>query len=329
MIYEANALNLARAAETIRTRGVVAFPTETVYGLGADAFSEKAVARIFEIKGRPTNNPIIVHIADQGDILQVARIDTPQQEEWLRKLSRFWPGPLSVVLPKAEGVPDSVTAGKSSVAIRIPSHPVAQALIRMSGCAIAAPSANPSAYVSPTTAQHVEAQLGDLVDMILDGGPCAVGIESTVVSLIHDTPTILRHGAVTKEQLLSVLGAIGDPTAEPRPEQLSPGMMREHYAPCTPLLFLAEFCPAKAVGPIGFITFHQSAPPLAGAEVRTLSAAGDLEEAAQKLFATLRELDQLHLSCIVIEPCSEEGIGRALMDRLRRAVAKHTPSAAE
>lgn len=319
MIYEPNAINLARAAETIRTRGIVAFPTETVYGLGANAFSEKAVARIFQIKGRPANNPIIVHLAEAADISQVADITDPKISTWLAIASKFWPGPLSVVLPKHPSIPENVTAGRSSVAVRIPAHPIAQALIRMSECPIAAPSANPSNYVSPTTALHVEAQLGDLVDMIIDGGPCTVGIESTVLSLVHDEPTVLRHGAVTIEQLRDVFENVTDPVAEKTTEPLSPGMLPEHYAPKTPLVFLSAFDPKVTSGPYGFICFREPSHPIPAQEVRVLSASGDLEEAATRLFATLRELDSLGLSCIVVEPCPEEGIGRALMDRLRRA----------
>ncbi|MDP2969264.1 MAG: L-threonylcarbamoyladenylate synthase, partial [Deltaproteobacteria bacterium] len=221
-----------QAAKIIRRGGIVAFPTETVYGLGADAFNPLAVARIFEIKERPYFDPLIVHVAHHGDLDRLV-IEIPSQAKTL--MERFWPGPLTVVLSKREDVPDIVTAGLPTVAVRMPKHPMALRLMELTDCPIAAPSANPFGYLSPTTAEHVRDQLGDQVDLILDGGPCEVGVESTILSFLEKRPRLLRPGGVSLEEIESIIGKVEiDPVEEDRPS--APGMLARHYAPRTPIV---------------------------------------------------------------------------------------------
>lgn len=221
---------LARAADTLRRGGLVAFPTETVYGLGAHALDPAAVARIYAAKGRPGYNPLIVHVAD-AEAARALASTWPAEADALA--AAFWPGPLTLVLPRNDSVPVSVTAGLSSVALRVPAHPVAHALLRAAGIPVAAPSANRSTEVSPTTAQHVARSLGDRVDVILDGGPCPVGIESTVLSLAGPVPTLLRPGTISVDDLRPVIGDVALPSTAPEATAArpSPGMMDRHYAP--------------------------------------------------------------------------------------------------
>ena len=305
------------AAEIIRGGGLVAFPTETVYGLGANALNPDAVARIFEVKQRPSFDPLIVHIATRASLDRL--VETISLGDH-RLMDVFWPGPLTLVLPKREIVPDIVTAGLSTVAIRMPAHPVAQALIREAGVPIAAPSANPFGYVSPTCAQHVLDGLGDHVDLILDGGPCQIGVESTIVSMVGTWTELLRPGSVTLAELREVIG----PAVRAAASQtvVAPGQLPRHYATRTPVTILA----AQGVRPV--VHGHERAgllamSPLGQADERfcaieVLSAAGDLREAARHLFAALRRLDTLGLDRLYAEPCDEQGLGLAIMDRLRR-----------
>lgn len=318
MIYPATEENIGRAAAVIREGGLVAFPTETVYGLGADARNAVAVQRIFTAKGRPSFNPLIVHIAGTDALSAVAEIPSGASKAALSSLARFWPGPLTVILPKRAELPKVTTGGLSSVAVRVPGHQVARALIAAAGCPLAAPSANPSGLLSPTKAEHVAEPLGSKVDLILDGGPCQVGIESTIVSLLEFPPRILRHGKVTAEELEAALGIAPQVSAAESPV-LAPGMMREHYAPRTPLSLWSEGEPIPS-GRIGVILFGaRERSPEAAAQTVTLTPRGDLEEAARELFAALHDLDKAGLDRILIERCPESGIGRAIMDRLRRA----------
>src|SRR5258708_7409792 len=228
---------IARAADILRSGGIVAFPSETVYGLGASAFDERAVARVFEVKGRPRFDPLIVHIADIDWIGRLAdRFPVPARA----LADRFWPGPLTLVLPKTPAVPDLVTAGCPTVALRIPRHPVAQALLRAADLPIAAPSANAFGRISPTTAAHVREQLGDAVDLIVDGGPCRIGIESTVVEVTEDRVVLHRFGGTTLEEIEGLVGEviISGPRqrlSEPA-GMVAPGMLTQHYAPRTPLV---------------------------------------------------------------------------------------------
>jgi L-threonylcarbamoyladenylate synthase len=302
---------IARAAALLRAGRLVAFPTETVYGLGGDATNERAVSGIFAAKGRPRFNPMIVHVAE----LARAEALVVFNDRALRVAARFWPGPLTLVLRRRDNGRLSLlaSAGLDTVAIRVPRHPVAQALLRDAGRPIAAPSANRSGRVSPTEAAHVAEELGDHVALIIDGGRTQVGIESTVLDLSGETPGLLRSGGVTVEQLTEFLGPIAEPGADlPR----SPGMLPSHYAPSLPLrLEAVGFRPDEAL-----LAFGPDAPP-GFAEVLWLSRSGDLAEAAANLFAMLRRLDRPPFTGIAVMPIPERGLGRAINDRLRRAAA--------
>jgi L-threonylcarbamoyladenylate synthase len=305
-----------RAAEIIKKGGIVAFPTETVYGLGADAFNPLAVARVFEVKKRPYFDPLIVHVANPADVQKLAK-ELPSNAKKLAE--RFWPGPLTIVLFKEKNIPDIVTAGLPTLAIRMPNHPMALALIEESECPIAAPSANPFGYLSPTTAEHVRDQLGDQVDLILDGGSCPVGVESTIVSFLEEKPMVLRHGGVSMEEIESVIGRVGTSPFEDKPT--APGMLPKHYAPRTPIVLERS---EKNLGfykdkNIGFLLLQTPGNNLKSHPTEILSKSGDLREAAANLFAAIRRLDALNLDLIVATPIPEVGLGRAIMDRLRRA----------
>ena len=270
------------------------------------------MARIYAAKGRPAHNPLIVHVADLAGAKALARFD----DRALAVAAAFWPGPLTLVLPQAAGAPLSrlATAGLATVAVRMPAHPVARALLEATALPVAAPSANPSGLVSPTTAQHVAADLGDAVDLVLDGGPCPVGVESTVVDLSGPVPSLLRPGGLDRaelERLLGPLAEAGDPVL-PR----SPGQLASHYAPRLPVrLDATEVAPDEAL-----LAFGPEVPP-GGVARRNLSPAGDPAEAARNLFAMLRELDASGARGIAVMPIPAEGLGEAVRDRLRRAAA--------
>jgi len=310
---------LAEGGRLLRAGGLVVFPTETVYGLGAAAFDAEAVARVFAVKARPSFDPLIVHVAETAELDRVA----DSADARARRLAeRFWPGPLTLVLPRRSEVPDIVTAGLDTVAVRVPAHPAARALIRHAGVPVAAPSANPFGYVSPTTAAHVAELLGDAVDLVLDGGPCAVGVESTVLSLVGP-PAILRPGGVPREELEAVLGtAIPVAAAAGRPA--SPGRLARHYATRTPLRILPGPAPALSPGPgrVGLLARHEAPAGGGWAAVEVLSPDGREATAAASLFAALRRLDALSLDSIAAEPFPESGLGLAIMDRLRRCAAR-------
>ena len=311
---------IQHAAEIIKEGGIVAFPTETVYGLGADAFNPLAVARIFEVKRRPYFDPLIVHVAHPADVKKLVK-EIPSNAKKLTE--SFWPGPLTVVLLKEEDIPDIVTAGLPTVAIRMPNHPMALSLIKESKCPIAAPSANPFGYLSPTTAEHVRDQLGDQVDLILDGGPCPVGIESTILSFLEEKPRLLRPGGVSLEEIESVIGKVEiSPIEDDKPS--APGMLPKHYAPRTPIVLNWNDKNLKIDKnkKIGLLAFQETKNHLKFHSVEVLSKKGDIREAAANLFAAIRRLDALDLDLIVAEPIPEIGLGRAIMDRLRRASGK-------
>lgn len=315
-LVEPTAETVAEAARLLRDSGLVAFPTETVYGLGGDATNERAIAAIFEAKGRPRFNPLISHVLDAAS----ARSFVKWNDNAEKLAARFWPGPLTLVLPRAEGSPISLlaTAGLDTVAIRAPSHPVAQALIRAAGRPVAAPSANRSGAVSPTRAEHVVESLGDRVAMILDGGPCLVGIESTVLDLSGNRPTLLRPGGATTEDIEAVAGPISLSDAIPGGESArkSPGQLASHYAPSRPVrLEATDVRPDE-----GLLAFGPAAP--SGAMLTyNLSPSGDLGEAAANLFAMLRALDRPGIGRIAVMPIPGTGLGLAINDRLRRAAA--------
>jgi L-threonylcarbamoyladenylate synthase len=306
-------------------------PTETVYGLAAVAFDEHAVVKVFEVKGRPTFDPLIVHVAGISELAQVAdlsRLAPADREQVLDLADRFWPGPLTLVLPKHVAVPGLVTSGLDTVAVRIPAHPIALELIRAVGAPLAAPSANPFGYVSPTRAAHVTEQLGQRVPYVLDGGACDVGVESTILAApcldSGATWTVLRDGGVPREALQQALrvGRVGDATTvvgrADRPA--APGQLESHYAPRTPLRFgkLQELLAAAGNARVHVIAFRR-APEGVSADV--LSAGGDLREAARRLFALMRRADSLGAELILAERVPDEGLGRAINDRLRRASA--------
>ncbi|MCC3246746.1 threonylcarbamoyl-AMP synthase [Methylocystis sp. WRRC1] len=311
----ADAAAIARAAATLREGGLVAFPTETVYGLGADATNAWAVARIYDAKGRPSFNPLIAHVAD----IESARREALLPEAALRLAEAFWPGPLTIVTPVAPGgsVCELARAGLPSVALRIPDHPVAQALIAALGRPIAAPSANRSGHVSPVTAAHVAEDLSGRVEMILDGGRTTAGLESTIVSFCEATPILLRPGAISREAIEKVLGE--KLAAPPRAEVLAPGMTASHYAPDARLRLEAhELEPGEGALDFGG-RLTALAPP--GATVLDLSPVGDLVEAAANLFAYLREFDARGVRSVAVAHIPERGLGEAINDRLRRASA--------
>jgi L-threonylcarbamoyladenylate synthase len=313
---------VARAAAVLRAGGLVAFPTETVYGLGANALDAAAVARIFAAKGRPANNPLIVHVAGPADATRVAAA-WPDSAALLA--GRFWPGPLTLVLPKRPEVHDAVTAGGPTVAVRVPAHPVALALIRAAGVPVAAPSANRSGYISPTRAEHVLKGLDGRIEMVLDAGPVPGGIESTVLDLTGDPPRLLRPGLVTPAQIEAVIGPIAGPAPAARPSEQplpSPGMLSRHYAPRAPLE-LAEDGGRRveelrrADLRVGWLTFE--APPADHAEVVAVVMPRDAEGYAARLYEALHALDGRGVDRIIVTlpPDSQEWL--AVRDRLRRA----------
>ncbi len=314
-----DAETIRQAAEIIRGGGIVAFPTETVYGLGADAYNPLAVARIFEVKRRPYFDPLIVHIAFPADLIKLVK-DIPSSAKKLTE--KLWPGPLTVVLFKEEHIPDIVTAGLPTIAVRMPDHPMALSLIKESKGPIAAPSANPFGYLSPTMAEHVREQLGDRVDLILDGGPCPVGVESTIVSFSENKPRLLRPGGVSLEEIEAMIGKVEISPIKDRPS--APGMLPRHYAPRTPIVLdwdekhLDTYKDKK----IGFLVFQEPENFLEFEHIEVLSKKGDFREAAANLFSAIRRLDALHLDLILAEAVPEAGLGRAIMDRLRRATSK-------
>jgi L-threonylcarbamoyladenylate synthase len=311
-------LQLNKAAKTIRDGGVAAFPTETVYGLGADVFQPEAVEKIFNIKGRPHYNPLIAHISD---IEQIDQLVTDFPDKARRLTEAFWPGPLSIVLPKRKEVPDIVTGGHNTVAVRMPAHPIAHSLIRLSGTPLAAPSANKFTCTSPTTADHVREQLGNKCDVVIDGGACRVGVESTVISFTGTVPVILRPGGITVEQIEELIGSV-EKLADKSPQVSdleSPGMMPNHYAPATTLSTFTEI-PAsfERRNDVGVLLFKPSTRNFAGV-TEVLSKSGDTQEAATNFFAALCRLDSLNLQEIVVEYVPDQGLGSAINNRLAKA----------
>jgi L-threonylcarbamoyladenylate synthase len=306
------------AARILAAGGLVAFPTETVYGLGADAANATAIAHLYAAKGRPAFNPLIAHVADLAAARRIGRFDARA----LRLAEAFWPGPLTLVVPKTENCPvaDLATAGLDTVAIRIPAHPVAEAILRAFGGAVVAPSANISGHVSPTLAAHVESDLAGRIDLIVDGGPVAVGVESTIVGCF-EAPMLLRPGGLSRERIEAVLGMpLGRPPVEAESDDsqpLAPGMMASHYAPRANVRLNArDVAPGEALLAFG----PARLPGLeAAAAVMNLSPAADLDEAATNLFGYLRALDAKAPQAIAVMAIPEQDLGEAINDRLRRA----------
>jgi L-threonylcarbamoyladenylate synthase len=316
MIVEPTGQTIAEAAKLLREGGLVAFPTETVYGLGGDATNERAVAAIFEAKDRPQFNPLISHVLDADE----ARRYVQWNETADQLARRFWPGPLTLVLPRApnSAIALLATAGLDTAAIRAPSHSVAQGLLRATGRPIAAPSANRSGAISPTRAEHVAESLGERVSLILDGGPCLVGLESTVLDLSTGQPILLRPGGATREAIEAVIGPIGisDTLPSGNAARKSPGQLASHYAPARPVRLNATSVGADE----GLLAFGPN-PPKGAMLTYNLSPTGDLGEAAANLFAQMRALDRPGIGRIAVMPIPESGLGLAINDRLRRAAA--------
>ena len=313
--------DLSRAADILRSGEIVALPTETVYGLAADALNPDAVRKIFEAKGRPFLDPLIVHVADLDAL---ARIAIP--DERLAKITNFWPGPLTVVLPRKPCVPDLVTAGKDTVAVRIPAHPLFREVLRLSALPLAAPSANPFGYISPTTAEHVRVSLSGRCPWIVDGGPCTHGIESTIIDLSQPNRTrLLRPGPISREQLEAVLGTVEvvNHSSASDAAQDAPGMLERHYSPKLPVVLFERGQKPPSMPPGAALVLQSRRPTVPSrARIYYLSEHGDSVEAAHGLFALLRHIDQQHHSIIIVELAEPNGIGIALNDRLRRAAAR-------
>jgi L-threonylcarbamoyladenylate synthase len=310
--------SVTTAARCLEGGGLVAFPTETVYGLGGDATNGEVVARLFEAKGRPAFNPLISHVLDTAAARLLGRLDAAAT----RLAETFWPGPLTLVLPRTPNCPvaELATAGLDTIAVRIPSHPVARELLAAFDRPIVAPSANRSGHISPTTAQHVLADLNGRIDLIIDGGPTVVGIESTIVACL-DEPLLLRSGGVPRAEIERVLGRslALRPAAEEAEAPLAPGQLASHYAPMTPLRLDAREVNADEA----LLAFGPALPagPARATHMLNLSRGGDLIEAAANLFSHLRALDAAGASAIAVMPVPHEGLGEAINDRLQRAAA--------
>lgn len=351
-IFSGSPRNLALLARVLRQGGLVAAPTETVYGLAANALDAKACAGIFRAKGRPQTDPLIVHIESVADLDRLAVVNGAA----LVLAKKFWPGPLTIVLPKKEIVPDIVSAGLPSVAVRMPAHPLFRKLLRLAGVPLAAPSANPFGYVSPTTAEHVQDNLGTKIGHILDGGPCAVGVESTIIDLRDESkPRLLRPGAVTQAQLEAALGvpvrARAKTKAKAHVAQIAPGLLTRHYSPRTPVVLherlVDDAAMAAMVADAKVARKAKSEAPEVAVKTGTTSnrgeawvfmakprhargknvfwfdAHGNLRGVARRLFAVLRKLDEAGFTRIHVEQAAgSDGLAEAINDRLRRAAAK-------
>lgn len=351
-IMKPNAKALQEAAELLRKNDVVGMPTETVYGLAGNAFSEDALLRIYKTKERPTFDPLIIHIApdESGDILTgletqglilTDKLGNTARERIRQLTDRFWPGPLTLVLPKDPKVPDLATSGLPTVAIRMPSHPVARSLLKAANMPLAAPSANRFGRISPTSAQDVIDELGTLIELVLDGGSCEIGLESTVLSIDPEgNMTLLRPGYVTAEAITECTGvspAAPNASAAPKTAQNAPGMLASHYAPAKKLILLSEPVTQivkmnqnslEGIKTLGLLVFgptseaEEKFKQLSGKQVicLSLSESGNLDEAARNLFAKMRALDESEAELLFTEPCpSAQGIGHAITDRLKRA----------
>lgn len=310
--------DIQQAKQLLELGELVAIPTETVYGLAGNALDSAAVAKIFLVKNRPSFDPLIVHVSS----LTAARhlvVEIPEQAEQL--VNKFWPGALTLLLTKKEIIPDLVTAGLNRVGLRCPDHPITRTLLEQLSFPLAAPSANPFGYVSPTTAQHVQGQLGEKISYILDGGRCRIGIESTIVGWENQKPVIYRLGGVTSEQIESIIGKVNvraHSTSQPQ----APGQLKSHYAPGKKFLLgniqeLAKKYPSRC----GILSFQNNVTGIRSDFHLILSPSGDLNEAARNLFSMLRHLDNMDVDVVLAEEVPNEGIGRAINDRLRRAAA--------
>ncbi|MDB6093681.1 MAG: Sua5/YciO/YrdC/YwlC family protein [Verrucomicrobia bacterium] len=324
-IYRGTPPNLAKLARCLQAGELVAVPTETVYGLAANALDAKACRKIFMAKGRPVEDPLIVHIHSLTQLFEVAK----PNDAALRLAREFWPGPLTMVLPKKNCVPGIVSAGLSTVAVRMPAHPLFRRLLQRVGVPLAAPSANQFGYVSPTTAEHVRTGLGKKIRHILDGGPCAIGVESTIVDLRKPrSPRLLRPGAITREQVEAVLGlkvrSGRTPSAPPKSAQVAPGLMAQHYSPRTPVTLRSRLSLKMAARGTAKDAWVFQAKPRGELDgnIFWFDLHGKIEGVARRLFSTLRALDAGKFKRLHVELAPGEGLATAINDRLRRAAAK-------
>ena len=313
--------HIGAAATLLKQGEVVAIPTETVYGLAGNALDPWAVAKIYAVKNRPSFNPLIVH-TNAPDRLQPYVQHVPDTAHQLAQ--QFWPGPLTLLLKKTAYVSDMVTAGSERVAVRVPKHPLTQQLLSELDFPLVAPSANPSGYVSPTTAAHVAEQLGEKIPYILDGGSCDVGVESTIVGFEDGQVVVYRWGGVSQEDIQQVVGpAVPVVFHAVHTENPAPGMLSSHYSPRQRVIIgdLADLLNRYPATQVGVLSFRDTYPQVAATHQVALSSSGDLAEAAQRVFAALRYLEKLPITYILAEPVPNEGIGRAINDRLQRAAA--------
>ncbi|WP_290792042.1 L-threonylcarbamoyladenylate synthase [Flavihumibacter sp. UBA7668] len=322
-------VDLEKAANLLRAGELVAIPTETVYGLAANALQDEAVIKIYQVKNRPQFNPLILHFANYQQ-LQACGLDLPPSAQKLA--ARFSPGPLTYVIPASYSIPGIVTAGTPAVAVRFPNHPITLELLQKLEFPLAAPSANPSGFVSPTSASHVAAQLGESIPYILDGGECSVGVESTIISFLEEQPRLLRYGGITLEAIEAVIGPVSLPETGYVDNPVAPGMLARHYATRHPLQTgrLQELLPAAleqyAPSEIVSISFTELLNDIPATNQFILSPTGHLPEAARRLFAALRLADEMNISLILAAEFPEEGLGRAINDRLRRASSSASTS---
>ncbi|MFN5169476.1 MAG: L-threonylcarbamoyladenylate synthase [Cyclobacteriaceae bacterium] len=310
--------DLARAKALLDRGELVAIPTETVYGLAANALDAGAAARIFAAKNRPSFDPLIVHVATPLRVGEYVA-DFPESAQALA--SAFWPGPLTLVLPKKNQIPDLVTAGLSTVGIRCPAHELTLELLLALDYPLAAPSANPFGYVSPTRPEHVQEQLGNQLSYILDGGPCRVGVESTIVGF-EETPVVYRLGGIALEDIENVVGSVRV-MMHSASNPMAPGQLASHYAPAKKILLgnAAELLAQNRNEKVALLRFHNRLPDTNVQQI-ILAPSGTLQEAAQNLFAALRQFDKMDITLVLAEPVPDTGLGRAINDRLRRAAAK-------
>lgn len=319
-LYKPTNENLKLAGQFLKEGKLVAFPTETVYGLGGDLFNEESLAKIFEAKQRPDFDPLITHIAEKEMLYKLADIDRNKKLESI--IERFWPGPLTLILPKKDKVPNLATSGLKTFAVRMPANDIALQIIRNSNGAVAAPSANPFGYLSPTNATHVEEQLSGKIDMIIDGGKCKMGVESTVLDMTKEKPIVLRPGAIEIEKLKKHIGDIdvyNRRTANPT----APGQLPSHYSPVTPLKIIKNGIESEDLSKnIGFLSFYGENYGIDYKEIEILSKNKNMIEAAANLFEKLHKLDNKKIDVIYVEEIPEKGLGIAIMDRLYKASKK-------
>ena len=304
---------MQRMGAALRAGELVAFPTETVYGLGADALNSAAVSKIFTVKNRPYFDPLIVHVDDKKKLEAICYLN----EQAKKLMELFMPGALTLVLRKKKIIPSIVTAGLPTVAVRMPAHPVAKKIIKRANTPVAAPSANEFGYLSPTAAKHVDEQLGKKIDLIIDGGPCKLGIESTIIGFEDSKPVLLRYGGIPVEEIENAVGKISIKNFSEKPS--APGQLPWHYSPRTKIKIFSERIPVGKNEKAGYLFFRKPNQMPKSSAIKILSAEGNLTEAASRLFDCLHKLDKKNPDIIYAEAVPEKGVGRAIMDRLKKA----------